>query len=85
MGMAVDAGKNQVIGTQVAIRAGKAGVFPRFDGEPVVENRLVPGGVGVEMAILAGGGIAGLLVVGFGGCIIILFMASITIAGQVVA
>ena len=83
--MAVDAGKNQVIGVQVAIGAGEAGMFPRLDGKFVVENRLVPGGMGREMAVLAKGGITGLLVVGGGGVFIILSMAAVAIMGQVIA
>ena len=83
--MAIDAGKLLVIGSQMAFGTGDVPVGSRSNREAMVEDGLVPGDVGAEMAVFTGGGETGGLVVGVGGGLVIGSMAAVTIPGQVVA
>jgi predicted transcriptional regulator len=51
--MAVDTGKDIVVGGQVAFVAGPAGVGARIQGKIVIENRLRPGQVIGEVTVFA--------------------------------
>ena len=67
VGMAINTGKEAVIGSQMAVLTGKSGMFTGSYGKVMVEYGLAPGNMGGKMAEFTLGGESGTDVVGICG------------------